>query len=114
MLSHAKLPKSFWVEAIKTIVVIINLTPSVPLEGDVPEEVWSNNRVSYNHLKVFGCRAFVHIPKDERAKLDSKIKELFILGHQEMSSAIGYGIQLIGKLFRAEMLFSSKIKQSQI
>ncbi|KAL9258617.1 Retrovirus-related Pol polyprotein from transposon TNT 1-94-like protein [Drosera capensis] len=24
----------------------------------------------YQHLKVFGCRAFVHIPKDERSKFD--------------------------------------------
>ena len=59
---------------------IINLTPSVPLEGDVLEEVWLNKKVSYNHLKVFGCRVFVYIPKDERAKLDSKIKECNYLG----------------------------------
>lgn len=26
-------------------------------------------------MRVFGCRAFVHIPKDERAKLDAKTKE---------------------------------------
>ncbi|WZZ37770.1 hypothetical protein YC2023_034029 [Brassica napus] len=80
MLSHAKLPKPFWGEAIKTAVDVINLTPSVPLEGDVPEEVWSGKKVSYNHLKVFGCRAFVHIPRDERAKLDSKTKECIYLG----------------------------------
>ena len=65
MLSHAKLSKTFWGEALKTAVDIINLTPSVPLEGDVPEEVWSGKKVSYNHLKVFWCRAFVYIPKDE-------------------------------------------------
>lgn len=74
ILSHAKLPKSFWGEAVSTIVDIINLSPSVPLDGDIPEEVWSGKKVFYNHLKVFGCRAFVHIPKDERAKLDSKTK----------------------------------------
>ena len=32
MLSHAKLPKSFWGEAMKTAVAMINLSPSVPLE----------------------------------------------------------------------------------
>jgi hypothetical protein len=80
MLSHAKLPKSFWGEAVMTAVDIINLTPSVPLEGDIPDEVWSRKKVSYNHLRVFGCRAFVHIPKDERAKLDAKTKECIYLG----------------------------------
>ena len=58
---------------------IVNLTPSVPLDGAIPEEVWTGKRASYNHLKVFGCRAFVHIPKDERAKLDAKTKECIYL-----------------------------------
>ena len=39
MLSDAKLPKSFWVEAIHTIVDLINLSPSDPLDDDVPERV---------------------------------------------------------------------------
>jgi hypothetical protein len=34
MLSHAKLPKSFWGEAMKTVVDLINLSPSVPLNCD--------------------------------------------------------------------------------
>ena len=39
MLSHTKLPKSFWGEATRTTVNLINLSPSVPLKGDVPERV---------------------------------------------------------------------------
>jgi hypothetical protein len=38
-------------------------------------------KTSYDHLRVFGCRAFVHIPKDERSKLDSKTKECIFLGY---------------------------------
>ena len=34
-----------------------------------------------NNLKVFGCRAYVHIPKDERSKLDDKVKEYIYLGY---------------------------------
>lgn len=30
---------------------------------------------------MFGCRAFVHVPKDERSKLDSKSKECIFLGY---------------------------------
>ncbi|KAG6538222.1 hypothetical protein ZIOFF_003334 [Zingiber officinale] len=37
-------------------------------------------RYPIDHLKVFGCRAFVHVPKDERAKLDSKTKQCIYLG----------------------------------
>ena len=60
---------------------LINLSPSVPLKGDVPQRVWSGKDVSYNYLKVFGCRAFVHIPKDERSKLDDRSKQCIFLGY---------------------------------
>ena len=35
--------------------------------------------MSYKHLKVFGCKAFVHVPRDERSKLDSKTKQCIYL-----------------------------------
>ena len=44
MLSHAELPKSFWGEAVKTVVDIINLSPSVPLDGAIPEEICLERR----------------------------------------------------------------------
>jgi hypothetical protein len=36
MLSHAKLPSQFWAEALMTAVYVLNLSPCVPLEGDIP------------------------------------------------------------------------------
>ncbi|WVZ01079.1 hypothetical protein V8G54_027148 [Vigna mungo] len=80
MLSHAKLPKSFWGEAVVTAADLINLSPSRPLNGKIPEEVWSGKKASYRNLRVFGCKASVHIPKDERAKLDAKAKDCIYLG----------------------------------
>ena len=58
---------------------VLNLSPSVPLAGDIPQRVWSGKDVSYKHLKVFGCKAFVHVPRDERSKLDSKTKQCIYL-----------------------------------
>jgi len=81
MLSHAKLPKSFWGEAMKTAVDLINLSPSVPLNCDFPQRVWTGKDVYFEHLRVFGCRAFVHVPRDERPKLDSKAKQCIFLGY---------------------------------
>ena len=81
MLSHAKLPKPFWGEAMRTAIHLINLSPSIPLDGDIPERVWIGKDVSYKHLRVFGCRAFVHVPKDERSKLDKKAKQCIFLGY---------------------------------
>lgn len=81
MLSYAKLPKSFWGEAMRTAVDLINLSPPVPLNGDVPERVWRGKYVSYDPLRVFGCRAFVHILKDKRSKVDDKEKPCIFLGY---------------------------------
>ena len=39
MLSDAKLPKSFWAEAMHIAIDLINLSPSALLDDDVPEKV---------------------------------------------------------------------------
>ena len=81
MLSHAKLSKSLWGEAMRTTIDLINLSSSYPLEGDIQERVWTRNFFSFELLRVFGCRAFVHVPRDERSKLDNKTKPCIFLGY---------------------------------
>ena len=85
MLYNDKLPKSM-----HTIVYLINLSSSAPLDGDVPGRVWTQKNVSYKHLRVFDCRSYVHIPKDERSKIDDKAKECIFLGygHEEFGYKI--------------------------
>ena len=85
MLSHSKLPKSFWGEVMRTSIDFINLSPPIPLKGDVLERVWTGKDVSYDHSRVFGFKEFVHIPKDERSKLDVKAKQCIFLwyGNEE-------------------------------
>ncbi|KAM1670675.1 hypothetical protein ACFX2K_044618 [Malus domestica] len=87
MLRTAKLSKQFWGEAVRTAYYLINRSPSVPLGLDVPERVWTGNDVSYSYLKVFGCKAFVHMPKEQRSKIDYKAIPCIFLG---------YGDQTIG------------------
>ena len=74
MFSHAKLAKSFWGETMRTTVDLINLSPSYPLVGGILERVWTRKFVSFEHLRVFGCRAFVHVLRDKQSKLDNKTK----------------------------------------
>jgi hypothetical protein len=64
-----------------TAVDLINLSPLVPLNFDIPQRVWTGKDVSFEHLRVFGCRAFVHVPRDERSKLDNKAKQCIFLGY---------------------------------
>jgi Integrase core domain len=81
MLKMAKLPKQFWGEAVRTSCYLINRSPSVPLKFEISERVWSKKNVSYSHLRVFECKAYVHIPKERRSKLDDKATPCIFLGY---------------------------------
>ena len=81
MLRTAKLPKSFWGAAVLTACYLINRSPSASLEFDVPEKVWTGKEISYNHLKVFRCKAFIHVPKEQRSKLDDKALPYIFIGY---------------------------------
>jgi len=76
-----KLPHEFWAEALFTAAYLRNLSPTKALEGTTTYEAWTNKKPSVNHLKIFGCEAFAHIPKDEREKLDSKARKCIFLGY---------------------------------
>ena len=83
MLSHAKLRKPYWAEAMLIAVYLINMSPSVPLKGDVPQQVWTGKNVSYQYLKVFECLPYMHVAKDQKSKLNSKSKPCIFLGYLE-------------------------------
>ena len=83
MLAHAKLPKTFWAKALMATNYVINRSPLVPLEGDTPQRVWTIKDVSYRHLKVFGCLAYLHVAKDKRGKLDPKSRPCIFLGYRD-------------------------------
>ena len=55
-----------------TAYYLVNRSPSVLLRFNIPQKVWTGKEMSYNHLKVFGCKAFIHVPKEQRTKLDDK------------------------------------------
>jgi len=81
MLKMAKLPKPFWGEVVQTTCYLINRSSFVPLGFDIPERVWSGHDISYSQLKVFGCKAFAHVNKEHRQKLDAKAIPCIFLGY---------------------------------
>ena len=50
------------------------------LEDRTPQEVWNGNKPSLSHLRVFGCDAYGHVPKEKRTKLDSKFEKCIFIG----------------------------------
>ena len=71
----------FGEEAMRLAVDVINLSPSVSLDHNVPQRVWTRIDVSYDYLRVFYCRAFVHVHRDERYKLVSKTRQCIFIGY---------------------------------
>ena len=81
MLLDAKLHQNFWAEAISTAAYLRNRSPTSVVEGMTPHEAWYGRKPRVEHLRVFGCTAYVHVSKDERGKLDSKTKKCTLLGY---------------------------------
>ena len=77
------LPKRFWAEVVSMACYLINRSPRASLGGKVAEEVWTGNAINFSHLCIFGCLAYVHVPSDERSKLDAKSKKCIFLGYKK-------------------------------
>lgn len=90
MLKMSTLPKTFWGEAVNCVVYLINRAPSVPLDFDIPERAWRGSDPTYSHLKIFGCKAYMHVPNEQRSKLDSKTTPCVFVGYGDEE----YGFRL--------------------
>jgi len=103
MLSGAALAQEFWVEAVDTACYLVNRSPSLVLFDMTPHEVWFGNNPSLSHLKVFGCGAFVHVPKEKRNMLDNKETSVFSSVTRMEWKDISCGIRWWGKTFIVEI-----------
>ena len=87
-MSHAKLPNSYWAEAVSTAAYVRNRTPiQQPSRKTrhVPYERWYGKKPNVSHFKVFGCVAYSHVPDAERQKLDKKAVKLRFVGYSKVS-----------------------------
>jgi hypothetical protein len=80
---NAGLAKIFWADVVSMACYLINRSPRVTLRGKVAEEVWTGNEVDYSGLRVFGCPAHVHVPSEERLKLDPKSRQCIFLRYEK-------------------------------
>jgi transposase InsO family protein len=71
IMAYAELTNHFWGEALSTIAYILNRikTKTKPL---TPYEYWTSLNLDFYNLKIWGCKAYVLIPKPLRDKLASK------------------------------------------
>ena len=81
MLLDANLSKYYWAEAVSTAVYLKNRSPTKAVQGMTPFEAWHGKKPSVDNLRVFGCDAYAHIPKEERGKCDKKARKCVLLGY---------------------------------
>ncbi|GBM82625.1 Retrovirus-related Pol polyprotein from transposon TNT 1-94 [Araneus ventricosus] len=81
MLADAHLDQRYWAEAVQTANHCKNISPTVAVTGMTPYEKWSGDKPNLEYLRVFGCCAFIHIPKEKHTKWDAKAKEIMFIGN---------------------------------
>lgn len=81
MLFEANLEKIYWAEAVGTAAYITNRSPSRVLAEVTPYEKWTGKKPNISHLRIFGSKVMVHVPKANRLKWDRKSHELIFVGY---------------------------------
>ncbi len=81
MLNEKNLPYYFWVEAVATIVYIMNRKPTAIVHGMTLEEKFIGKKPNVSNLKVFGCIAYVHVPDEKKSKLNPNFDKFIFIGY---------------------------------
>ncbi|KAG6590559.1 gag-pol polyprotein [Phytophthora cinnamomi] len=88
MLEHAGLSKGYWGEAVVTATFLRNRCPTRAISHDKsPHQVWTGKKPLLANLKVFGCHAYVLVPKAKRSKFDARSVRCRFLGYSEHEKA---------------------------
>jgi hypothetical protein len=79
MVFDAHTPYYLWSEAINTANYLTNRSPTRANLGVSPYQRLFGHPPNQQHLRVYACVAFVHVPKEKRVKLDAyNIKSIFV------------------------------------
>ena len=80
MLFKSGLPKRYWIYAITYQNHIRNKSPHHSKKNKTPFELFFGRKPDLKNIRVFGCRATIHIPSEKRDKLDPTAKSGIFLG----------------------------------
>ena len=86
MLIAARLPLTFWALAMDAAVYCRNRCPTTSLDSSTPYQAWYGHKPAIAHMRIFGCLAYAHTPKQHRSKLDPKATACIFVGYSPDSS----------------------------
>jgi len=83
MLDDAGFSKKHWAFAVSVAVYLKNCTPTRSVVGKTPYKAWHGSRKKslLNHLWVFGCLAFVQVPKKKQKTLQYRATTGIFIGY---------------------------------
>lgn len=82
MIFESGFDKEMWGEAVMSAVFVTNRSPTAALQGKVtPAEAWFGQKPDVSGLRVFGCKAYSHVPKQKRGKFDQKSEVRIMVGY---------------------------------
>lgn len=82
LLYDAKLDKRFWAEAANTAVYLKNRSIVSGAEK-TPFELWYGKKPDLSHIRLFGSKVMMHVPKEKRFKWDKKAMQHILVGYGE-------------------------------
>ncbi|XP_074360140.1 uncharacterized protein LOC141700219 [Apium graveolens] len=86
-LKEKKLPLTFWGEAIRHSIYVLNRLPTRSVSGMTPHEAWSGIKPNIGHIRIFGCLAYMKLPSVHTTKLSDRSKLVINLGKEPGSKA---------------------------
>ncbi len=113
MIRAQGLDLEFWAEAVNTAVYIKNRCPIKAFESKTPQETWTGRKPNVSHLRVFGCKAFMHIPDEKRSKLESKSMPCAFLGYCEGTKAYRLMCVETKKIIKSRNVIGNNLKTSK-
>nr|GEV16032.1 zinc finger, CCHC-type [Tanacetum cinerariifolium] len=87
MMKAMKLPLTFWAEAVRHAIYILNRVPTRALVDKTPYEALYNRKPNLEKLRIFECTAYAKITIPHLKKLDDRSIPLVYLGVEEGSKA---------------------------
>nr|GEX96654.1 putative ribonuclease H-like domain-containing protein [Tanacetum cinerariifolium] len=87
MLADAKLPVTFWAEAINTACYVQNRVLVNKAHNKTPYELFNGRTLAIGFLKPFGCHVMILNTLDNLGKFESKGDEGYFLGYSMSSKA---------------------------
>jgi hypothetical protein len=83
MINGVGLSHELFADAMDTTYYLVNHSNTSTLVDKTLYEPWTSKKPSIKHLKVFGCDAYMHVPRENRSMLDHKAEKCIVIAYKD-------------------------------